>query len=71
MDQPEAPDGSREASFTDVPAGHWAYSYVEQAVGEGWIAGCGAGTFGADDTGKVIECAELQKTALTVKGEPP
>ena len=70
MDQPEAPDGSRKASFTDVLAGHWAYSYVEQAVGEGWIAGSGAGTFGADDTGKVIECAELKKTALPLSGEP-
>ena len=32
-----------------MPAGHWAYDFVAQAVEEGWIAGYGDGTFGTDD----------------------
>ena len=37
------------AAFTDVPEGHWAYSYVEQAVDKGWVAGIGNSLFGVDD----------------------
>ena len=37
------------AAFTDVPEGHWANSYVEQAVDKGWVAGIGDGLFGVDN----------------------
>ena len=36
-------------TFTDVPKSHWAYSYVEQAVQEGWVGGYGDGRFGPSD----------------------
>ncbi len=38
-------------SFSDVPAGHWAYSYVERAADTGWVTGIGGGKFNPD--GKV------------------
>ena len=44
-----APAMAAGSAFTDVPVGHWAYSYVSQAVKEGWISGYGDGTFGVDD----------------------
>lgn len=36
-------------SFSDVPADHWAYSFVEAAAERGWISGYEDGTFGVDD----------------------
>lgn len=36
-------------TFTDVPANHWAYSYVERAADEGWVTGIGSGKFGVDN----------------------
>ena len=36
-------------SFSDVPKTHWAYSYVETASQNGWVAGVGDGTFGVDN----------------------
>lgn len=44
-----APVLAAGSAFTDVPVGHWAYSYVSQAVKKGWISGYGDGTFGIDD----------------------
>ena len=35
MDQPEAPDGSRKASFTDVLVGHWAIPTRNKLWGRG------------------------------------
>ena len=37
------------ASFSDVPAGHWAYSYVNRAANEGLVSGVGDGTYGVND----------------------
>jgi len=36
--------------FTDVPAGYWARTWVEQFAHEGITAGCGAGIFCPDTT---------------------
>lgn len=36
-------------SFSDVPKTHWAYSYVETASQNGWVAGVGDGTFGVNN----------------------
>ena len=33
------PAWAAEATFTDVPAGHWAYAQIERAFSEGVIAG--------------------------------
>lgn len=47
-------------SFTDVPKNHWAYTYVEQAVEEGWVRGLGDGTFAPDANATYAElCAML------------
>ena len=32
-------------TFTDVPKGNWAYTYVEQAAEKGWVNGVGGGAF--------------------------
>lgn len=44
------------ATFTDVPANHWAYSYVERAAENGWVNGVGNGQFGPE---KQISYAEM------------
>ena len=36
-------------AFSDVPERHWAYSYIEEAVSEGFINGIGDGRFAPDD----------------------
>lgn len=35
--------------FEDVPAGHWAYSYINAAAGAGWAEGYPDGTFRPDE----------------------
>ena len=50
----EAIGGSR--TFSDVPATHWAYSYISTAAEYGWIDGYSDGTFGP---GKAITRAEV------------
>lgn len=37
--------GGRGTKFSDVPAGHWAASYISQAVGEGVVKGYPDGTY--------------------------
>ena len=32
-------------TFTDVPKGNWAYTYVERAAEKGWVNGVGGGAF--------------------------
>ena len=46
---PVQPDAPQRVTFSDVPSGHWAYDFVEQAAQKGWIAGYDDGSFGADD----------------------
>ena len=43
------PGWAAGAAFSDVPAGHWAYEFVEKAAAEGWVAGVGDGVFGVND----------------------
>lgn len=40
---------TNKPTFSDVPANHWAYSYVERAADEGWVNGIGGGKFGVDN----------------------
>lgn len=35
-------------TFTDVPATHWSYSFVERAAENGWVAGVGNNQFAPD-----------------------
>lgn len=37
-------------TFTDVPATHWAYSFIEQAAADGIVAGVGNGKFNPSGT---------------------
>ena len=37
-------------TFTDVPASHWAYSFIEQAAADGIVAGVGDGKFNPGGT---------------------
>lgn len=43
-----APAMAAGPTFSDVPAGHWAYAYVEKAADNGWVTGIGNGLFGVD-----------------------
>ena len=43
------PAWAAEATFTDVPATHWSYSFVERAAENGWVAGVGNNQFAPDD----------------------
>lgn len=52
-------------SFTDVPPGHWAYSYIETAQFHGIVEGHPDGTFGV---GEAVTRAQLAKmVALTAQ----
>ena len=41
-------NSSANASFVDVPASHWAYSFIASASSKGIVNGVGAGTFGTN-----------------------
>lgn len=41
----------RTPTFTDVPATHWAYQYVEEAYSKGYVSGVGGGRY--DPNGQV------------------
>ena len=46
-------------TFSDVPADHWAYEFVEKAAKEGWVAGVGNGRFGVDNQVTYAEFATM------------
>ena len=33
------------ATFNDIPASHWSYSYVQTASNNGWVNGVGNGKY--------------------------
>ena len=41
---------STSPTFTDVPASHWAYTYIERAADEGWMNGVGSNQFNPGGT---------------------
>ena len=53
-----------ESSFTDVPAGHWAYQYVGFANEFGLLTGYGGGKFGASDSLTRGQFAKILATQL-------
>jgi len=54
--------------FTDVPASHWAYEYINTAITYGWIAGYGDGSFMPD---RLITRAEAVTLANKVFNRVP
>ena len=54
-----------EASFSDVPATHWAYDAINTAAAYGWINGVGDGRFSPD---RPITRAEAAKLMCAVLG---
>lgn len=44
------PSGPANTRFSDVPAGHWASGYIQQATSAGWITGYPDGLFHPEDT---------------------
>ncbi len=53
------------ATFTDVPATHWAYDAINTAAAYGWINGVGDGRFSPD---RAITRAEAAKLMCAVLG---
>ena len=51
--------------FSDVPAGHWAYSAVAQLAAEGVVTGYPDGTFKGDTTMTRYEMAQIVAKALS------
>ena len=45
--------------FSDVPRGHWAYSYIVAATKKGWLRGYGDGTFRPDNNISRLETMTL------------
>ncbi len=54
---------SSTASFTDT-ADHWAVSYIEQGVTDGWIAGMGDGTFAPDANVTYVQAQKMLVCAI-------
>lgn len=52
-------------SFTDVPAGHWAYQAVQELAADGYIQGFPNGTFGGDKPLTRYEMAVFTDRALS------
>ena len=62
-------DPSKEKTFPDVPANHWAYKYVTTLAGNGLLEGYPDGNFDGDRTMTRYEWAALFYRALE-KGAP-
>jgi hypothetical protein len=53
------PVSGGDPTFPDVPAEHWAYSYIETAAGAGLMKGYPGGTFGPEKPITRVEAATL------------
>lgn len=62
-----AVDGS--ASFTDVPASHWAYQSIATAASYGWVSGMGNNTFAPDRSITRAEAATIVNHMLGRLGD--
>lgn len=51
-------------TFKDVPAGHWAYKYIEAAYREGLVKGVSSDTFGADQ-----KCTREQMAVIFARSQ--
>jgi hypothetical protein len=59
-----APPAATGTVFSDVPAGHWAASWIEELLVEGITSGCGSGQF---CPGNPITRAEMAVMLLVTK----
>ncbi len=57
---------SAEVSFSDLPSGHWAYSYVSTLVADGTINGFEDGTFRPDATVSRAEFVKMIGKGATI-----
>ena len=57
--------------FTDVPSGHWAYTYVTKAAENGMVAGKDNGTYGVNDTLSIGEFATMICGLLYPEADEP
>ena len=57
------------ASFSDVPASHWAYDAINTAAAYGWINGVGEGRFSPDRPITRAEAAKLMCAVLGRSGD--
>lgn len=51
-------------TFTDVPKGNWAYTYVERAAEKGWVNGVGGGAFQPDGNVTYAQLATMLTQAF-------
>ena len=58
-------------SFTDVPSGHWAYSYVTEAAEKGLVSGKGGGLYGVNDALNTGEFATMICGLLYPEADDP
>ncbi len=59
-----ARENDHKASFSDVSASHWAYSYISTAAGYGWIGGVGNNKFEPERNITRAEAATLANRIL-------
>lgn len=65
-----APALAASPSFSDVPADHWAYDYVEAAASRGWISGNGNGIYSPDRSVTYAEfCTMLARAFYAEEAE--
>lgn len=63
----EAMLSSTSSGFEDVPPGHWAFPYVKQAAGKGYVNGVTDALFAPDET---VTAAAFTKMLLGALGYP-
>jgi|GEM_PF-3521064 len=56
-------------TFSDVPASHWAYKYVEAATREGIVSGTGNGRFGVNSMSTREQVTVMLLNSLSLSGE--
>ena len=58
-------------NFSDVPSGHWAYTYVSEAYENGLVSGKGGGLYGVNDALNIGEFATMLCGLLYPEADDP
>ena len=58
-------------NFTDVPSGHWAYTYVSEAAENNLVSGKGGGLYGVNDALNIGEFATMICGLLYPEADDP
>src|SRR5690606_20647940 len=73
-DRCATPPATQPGTFSDVPSGHWARSFIQKAVARGALAGCGGGNFCPTRNVTKAELAHaiavLETQAVSLSGVP-